>query len=89
MEEGAANRAEAGKADEEFEVGFFQGYTDMKMRVTVDHPEWDLIAYSGVESDFWDVESPANKEAPVDKEGRTEGAKAAEEAKVEVVDPPA
>ena len=27
----------------------------------MDHPEWDLIAYSGVNSDFWDVETPDDR----------------------------
>ena len=87
LEEVAANRAEAGKADEEFEAEFFQGYSDLKWRVAADHLEWDLTAYSGAEFDFWDVESPAGEEALVDGEGAAEGSKAAEEAEVEVVDP--
>ena len=41
-------RVEAEKtAEEEFEAGFFQGYADLKRRVVVDYPEWDLSAYSG------------------------------------------
>ena len=43
--------------EEEFEVGFFQGYADLKMRVAIDHPEWDLVAYSGADSDIWEVDS--------------------------------
>ena len=42
---------------EEFEVGFFQGYANLKRRSALDHPEWDLAVYSGVDSDFWGVES--------------------------------
>ena len=52
LEEAAVSPADAAKADEEFDVGFFQGYADLKRRVTVDHPEWDLSAYSGADSDF-------------------------------------
>ena len=45
-------QAETGKAvEEEFEAGFFQGYTNLKRRVAADH-EWDLVAYSGADSDF-------------------------------------
>ena len=36
---------------------FFQGYSDLKRRVAEDHPEWDLAGYSGVDSDYWDVEA--------------------------------
>ena len=43
-------------ADQEFDKGFFQGYSDLKRRVAVDHSEWDLSGYSGVDSDFFDVE---------------------------------
>ena len=86
----AACRAEAGKADKEFQAGFFQSYANLKRSVAVDHPEWDLTAYSGAESDFWDVESPpADEEAPADKEGEIEGVEAAEGTEVEIVDPPA
>ena len=49
-EDVATSLAEAAK--EEFGVGFFQGYSDLKMRVALVHPEWDLTAFSGVESDF-------------------------------------
>ena len=52
LEEAAASRADAAKADEEFDAGFFQGYSDLKRRVAIDHPEWDLSAYSGADSDF-------------------------------------
>ena len=89
LEKAAASRAEAAKADEEFEAGFFQGYSDLKRRVAVDHPEWDLSTYSRADSDFWEVESPAGEEASADGEGAAEGSKAAEEAEVEIVDPPA
>ena len=43
LEEAVASQAEAGKADEEFEAGFFQGYSDLKWRVPANHPKWDLI----------------------------------------------
>ena len=89
LEEAAASRANAAKADEEFDAGFFQGYGDLKRRVTVDHPEWDLSAYSRADSDFWEVESPIEEEAPAGEEGAGDGSKAAEEAEVEIVDPPA
>ena len=42
--------------EEDFDSGFFEGYADLKRRVALDHLEWDLSAYSGVESDFWDLE---------------------------------
>ena len=54
----------AAKASEQgFGLGFFQGYADLKRRVALDHPEWDLSGYSGVDSDFFDVEEdePAPK----------------------------
>ena len=28
--------------DEEFKAGFFQRYVDLKRRVALDHPDWDL-----------------------------------------------
>ena len=30
----------------------------------MDHPEWDLTAYSVEDSNFWEVESLATKETP-------------------------
>ena len=46
-------RGEAEKtAEDEFATGFFQGYSDLKRRVAMDHPDWDLSAYSGVNSDY-------------------------------------
>ena len=89
LEEAAASRADAAKADEEFDTGFFQGYSDLKRRVAIDHPEWDLFAYSGADSNFWEVESPTEEEALAGEEGTGDGTKAAEEAEVEIVDPPA
>ena len=88
FEDAAASWAEAAKEDEEFEAGFFQGYSDLKRRVIANHPEWDLSTYSGADSDFWEVESPVDEEAPTGREGVAEGSKAAEEAEVEVLDPP-
>ena len=53
MVEVATTRAEVGKTDEEeFEASLFQGYANSKRRVAVDHPKWDLIAYSGADSNF-------------------------------------
>ena len=49
-EEVGVARAEA--AEKEFGAGFFQGYSDLKRRVALVHPEWDLTAYLGVESYF-------------------------------------
>ena len=89
LEEAAASWADTAKADEEFDAGFFQGYADLKRRVAVDHPEWDLSAYSGADSNFWKVESPTEEEAPAGEEGAGNGSKAAEEAEVEIIDPPA
>ena len=49
----AAARDEAENTTEDkFATGFFQGYSDLKRRVVVDHPEWDLSAYSGVDLDY-------------------------------------
>ena len=36
---------------DEFRASFFQGYSDLKMRVSMDHPEWDLSTYLGLDSD--------------------------------------
>ena len=50
-------RSEAGKAaEDEFAARFFQGYSNLKRRVAAKHPEWDLSAYSGVYSDYWEAE---------------------------------
>ena len=54
-------------ADQEFDKGFFQGYSDLKRRVAVDHPEWDLSGYSGVDSDFFDVEEDEPAPEPTDQ----------------------
>ena len=49
-EEVVAALAEAEKAaEDEFEAGFFQGYTDLKRRVALAYPEWDLSPFSGVD----------------------------------------
>ena len=46
-------RAEVGKAaEEEFELGFFHGYSSLRRRVVIDHLEWDLATYSGANFDF-------------------------------------
>ena len=56
----AAARPEAGKAvEDEFTAGFFQGYSDLKRRVAVDHPKWDISTYSRVDSDYWEAEGSA------------------------------
>ena len=49
--------AEAEKtAEDEFGTDFFQGCSDLKRRVALAYPEWDFSAFSGVESDYWDVQ---------------------------------
>ena len=50
MEDIAAAWAKA--IEEEFGAGFFHGYSDLKRMVVLVYPEWDLTAFSGVESDF-------------------------------------
>ena len=46
-EEVTTVRVETKKATKnEFEVGFFQGYSDLKRRVALIHPELDLTAFS-------------------------------------------
>ena len=53
-----AIRAEAEKsAEDEFGAGFFQGYSDLKRRVALIHTEWNLTAFSEVDSDYWDMEA--------------------------------
>ena len=48
MGDAVAAKVEAEKAtEEEFEEGFFQGYDNLKKRIAVDHPKWDLTGYSG------------------------------------------
>ena len=32
-------------ADEEFEIGFHQECIDMKKRVALNHPNWDILGY--------------------------------------------
>ena len=50
-------QADAEKAaEDEFRVGFFQGYTDLKRRVAMAYLEWDLSSFSGVNSNYWDME---------------------------------
>ena len=49
----ATVRAEAEKAKkDEFGAGFFQGYSNLKMRVALAHLEWDLTAFSKFDSDY-------------------------------------
>ena len=49
----AATQAEAAKeVEKEFRVGFFQGYSDLKRKVALVHPEWDLSSFSGAKSDY-------------------------------------
>ena len=64
-EEVAVARAEAEKViEDEFGDGFFQCYTDLKRMVALVHPEWDLSAFLGVNSDYWDMEVSAEIEVP-------------------------
>ena len=49
--------AETEKAvDDEFGAGFFQEYSNLKKKATLAHLEWDLSDFSGVDSDYWDME---------------------------------
>ena len=48
----AAQEATKRAADEEFEVGFLQGYMDLKRRVALAHPDWDLSSYPNVEFNY-------------------------------------
>ena len=67
----ATARAEADKTTkEELKAGFFQGYINLKRRTALDHPKWDLTAYSGADTAFWEMESPAAEETPVGGEVR-------------------
>ena len=51
-DEATTARAEAEKCTKDkFWAGFFQGYTDLKRRVALVYLEWDLAAFSGVDSD--------------------------------------
>ena len=62
-------------AKDEYDAGFFQGYVDLKRRVALVHLEWDLSAFSRVESDFWDVEpSAAEDRAPTGEAEEIEAA---------------
>ena len=45
-------------AFEEFKVGFLQGYVDLKRRVSLDHPNWDLFGYRDAEFDYWMDDAP-------------------------------
>ena len=80
-------REEAEKAaDAEFDTGFFEGYSDLKRRVALVHPEWDLSGFIGSESDYWELgASGAEDAAPtgeaVEEVGETEV--------VIIADPPA
>ena len=53
-EEAAATALDEAKktAEDEFGVGIFQGYTNLKRRVALVNPEWDLFAFSGVDLDY-------------------------------------
>ena len=37
-------------------------YSDLKKRVAPVHSKWDLTAFSGVESDLWEVEAPTGED---------------------------
>ena len=52
-EERARADNESARADEEFELGFVKGYSNLKARILKNHPDWDLGAYDAFESDFW------------------------------------
>ena len=92
MVDAATARAKAGKtAEEEFKASFFQGYSDLKGRVVVNHLEWYLTTYSGADLDFWEVESQAAEETPT--KGAVRESKSAHRVVREtveiVIDPPA
>ena len=38
--------------EEDFGSGFFQGYDNLKRRVALAHPEWDLSSLSGIDLDY-------------------------------------
>ena len=66
----AAARAEGEKTTEdELEAGFIQGYFDLRRRVTLAHLEWDLSAFSGVDSDYWDAEVSIRAKDPLGEVG--------------------
>ena len=63
LEDAVAARAETSKkAKEEFGVGFFQEYSYLKRKVTLFHLEWEQSGFSGVESDYWLVETLVSDE---------------------------
>ena len=58
---GPSAQAEAEKAvDKEFKARLLQGYVDLKRRVALDHPDWDLLACQGANSDFW-IDEPTEE----------------------------
>ena len=70
----------------------------MKRRVVLNHLEWDLSAFSRVDSDYWDMEASIEGEDPIagvgtDATGASRRAEAADGTKEEnlvvVDDPPA
>ena len=64
------DRAEAEKpAEDEFGACFFQGYSDLKRRVALAHPEWDLSAFSRVDSNYWEAEVLVGVEDPLGEVG--------------------
>ena len=77
--------------EEEFWADFFQGYSNLKRRVALVHFEWDLTAFSSVESDFWEVKTPARKDeetgaTATEGAGETQAADASTKETVVVVD---
>ena len=54
---------------DDFKVGFFQGYTDLKRRVALVYSEWDFSAFSGFNSDYWNTEVSTEIEEPLAKVG--------------------
>ena len=83
-EEVAAVQAKA--LEEEFGTGFFHGYSELKRRVALVHPEWYLTAFLGVESDFWELEALV-EEYPDREDGETGAtARVSEETEVVIVE---
>ena len=63
LEDTVVARTEAAKKSEkDFGTCFFQGYSDEKKRVALIHPKWDVSGFSGIESDYWKVETPTTTE---------------------------
>ena len=84
-------------AEDEFGAGFFWGFLDLKRRVALTHPEWDLTAFSRVNSDYYNIEVSIEEGDPATEVGtstagdvgKTRAAGETEEDAVEVEDEPA